>query len=184
MGDRQRRKTRKGDIEDEDHVDMTLAMSGLICHDLKASLKKGYKFDWNAALATKGNSGLFLQYSHCRLCSLERTSVETFNLQPPSAAEVDPSVVQQRDSLCNLILHVSKYPATFERAYNTLEPSGVTKYLFELSHLIARALQDDHCSIRNASGSDAAVMLSTFHCARVVLGNGMRLLGMEPLEKM
>jgi len=118
--DRKKHDTRKRNLENEDDVHMTLAMSGLICHDLKSSLKKSYKFSWDTALATKGNSGLFLQYTHCRLCSLERNSSERLNLHPSAATDIDAAAIQQRASLLNLLLHVSKYPDTCQSTYRAL----------------------------------------------------------------
>ncbi|XP_002126846.3 putative arginine--tRNA ligase, mitochondrial [Ciona intestinalis] len=174
--DRQQHGTRKLDIKNENEVLKLLALSGLLCHDFKSKLQKGYAFSWSAVLSSKGFTGLFLQYTHCRLCSLEE------NCGVPLVSCIDLNVLEQYQDMVNIIKHLSCYSEVVKAAYVSLEPSYVLKYLFQLSHLTAKGLRS--CNIKRASSKDAETLLFSFHCVKTNLANGMQLLGITPLEKM
>ena len=172
--DRRNCETRKASLN-ENEITKTLALSGLIYHDLKSRLHKGYKFSWENALASKGSSGLYLQYTYSRLCSLERnTGVRVTDA-------IDSVQVLQQPPLVSLLQLVNEYPSTLERLYENLEPSILVRYLFELSRLAARAFES--CVVKGKPGNVAEARLACFHCARIVLGNGLKILGITPLEQ-
>ena len=50
-----------------------VAVSGIIIQDLKERRRHNYKFDWEKMLTFKGDTGVFLQYAHVRLCRLVLT---------------------------------------------------------------------------------------------------------------
>ena len=166
--------TRKATLDDES-ITKTLALSGLIYHDLKSRLGKGYKFNWDNALASKGSSGLYLQYTYSRLCSLERyTGVNV-------TKNVDPTFILSQPALVALLKHVSDYTLVTEAVYKTLEPNVLVRYLYDLSRLAARAFES--VIVKGQLKEDAEARLASFHCARVVLGNGLKVLGITPLEQ-
>ena len=172
--DRSRCDTRKVNLED-DNITKTLALSGLIYHDLRTRLSKGYKFNWDTALASKGSSGLYLQYTYSRLCSLERyTGVRV-------TKNVDPCYILSQPSLVALLKQASDYLSVTEALYESLEPSVLVKYLYELSRVAARAFES--CIVKGQPQEDAEARLASFYCAKVVLGNGLKVLGITPLEQ-
>ena len=58
--------TRSG-IESDEVADK-LGISAIIVQDLKEYREKNYQFDWYKALQFKGDTGVFLQYTHARIC--------------------------------------------------------------------------------------------------------------------
>uniref|UniRef100_H2ZA95 Probable arginine--tRNA ligase, mitochondrial n=1 Tax=Ciona savignyi TaxID=51511 RepID=H2ZA95_CIOSA len=174
--DRLQHTTRK-QTEDTSDTAKVLALSGLICHDFKARLSKGYKFSWTAALSWKGNTGLFLQYTHCRLCSLERNCGVTIN---PSTDTTELVLQKYEDVVC-MIDHLACYSDALETSYSQLEPSFLLKYMFELCHLTAKALRG--CNIKNSPQMEGEALLLSFHCTKITLANAMKLLGISPLGK-
>ncbi|XP_076800109.1 putative arginine--tRNA ligase, mitochondrial [Clavelina lepadiformis] len=169
-------KTRKMPLTPKDDVTKIVALSGLIYHDLKARLSKGYNFNLEAALASKGSSGLFLQATHCRLCSLEA------NAGVHCIPQVDVDRILSEPSLVELIEHLNKYTTMTKTLYETLEPCILLRYLFDLCHLTAKALIP--CTVKGADIADAQARLLCFFCAKTILGNGLRLMGVPPLVKM
>ena len=176
--DRYQHDTRRQDIEDLDHVIETLALTGLVCQDLKASLRKGYAFSWDAVIASKGHHGLLLQYTHCRLSNLEKLCGVT--LDPDVTCDVT-SLHETPDAI-RLVRHLDDYADVTRRTYETLEPSVLLRYLYQLCHLVAKAHRT--CVVKGAEPERAQARLLCFRCARTVLGSGMRVLGVTPLKKM
>lgn len=44
-----------------------------VCQDFKGPLMSDYKFDWDKVLQAHGDTGVFLQYTHARLCRYTHT---------------------------------------------------------------------------------------------------------------
>ena len=53
---------------DVSRVADTLGVSAIIVQDLKQRRLTNYKFDWAKMLQFSGDTGVFLQYTHARLC--------------------------------------------------------------------------------------------------------------------
>ena len=81
---------------------------------------------------------------------------------------------------------ISAYPDITLSTLHTLEPSMIVNYLFGLSHAISSANQVLQVkSAADAGQQDLAeARMLLLWAARVTLGNGMRILGLEPLERM
>ena len=172
--DRQDCETRKVDLENDD-VTKTLALSGLIYHDLRARIDKGYKFNWDLALASKGSSGLYLQYTYSRLCSLEKyTGVNV-------VYDIDSQCIMSQPMLLDLLKHLDRYTSVTETLYETLEPSVLVKYLYDLSRYASKAFRK--CIVKDQPPRDAEARLACFNCAKTILGNGFKILGITPLEQ-
>lgn len=170
--ERNAHKTTK-DVSDESYVIENIALAGLICSTLKSKLSKTVKFSWESALANKGDTGTFLQYTHSRLCSLEQNC----GLQIPSDITMD------FNEAAELIKYLQNYPKACQECYDNLEPSILTKYLFKLCHLTATNLRN--LKVKNESDVEVAkARLLLFHCTRLVLNNGLNILGITSLEKM
>lgn len=73
----------------------------------------------------KGDSGIKLQYAHCRLCSLERLSNATL------VTECDPSLLKEPE-VDNLITLISQFDEVIIKSYEQLEPCILTVYLLHL----------------------------------------------------
>jgi arginyl-tRNA synthetase len=152
----------------------------------------------------EGDTGPYLQYAHSRLCSIERKYVKqmhndsvhsVFDYNYECDCEEDlPSVSETVDldrinfSLLTepqahaLAYQIGQYPYAIQGAYRLLEASTIVNYLFNLCHAISSA--NSALNVLNAPQNVKDARLMLFHAARVVLGDGLRLLGLKPLEKM
>lgn len=128
----------------------------------------------------EGDTGPYLQYAHVRLASVARKNPEIFPLPPPS--EIDTSLLIE-PAAREIVFLLGTYPDVVKTALKTHEPSGVVTFLFRLSHAISSAWETVVIkSEENVEKKKARMWL--YLCARDVLGAGMRLLSIRPLDRM
>ncbi|KAG0211439.1 Arginyl-tRNA synthetase [Mortierella sp. GBA30] len=162
-----------------EHVADQLGISAVVIQDFQARSSKGYEFSWKRMTESTGNTGIYLQYAHARLCGIEDKSGTRLN----TAADTDLLTEPEAFELANII---SMYPEITRSTVQTFEPSMIVNYLFGLSHAISAANQVLQVKSAVESGKQdlAEARMLLLWAARVTLGNGMRILGLEPLERM
>ncbi|KAF8977812.1 Arginyl-tRNA synthetase, partial [Entomortierella lignicola] len=155
-----------------------LGISAVVIQDFQARSSKGYEFSWKRMTESTGNTGVYLQYAHARLCGIESKSGTRLNL----SAQTDLLVEAEAFELVN---YISMYPEITFQSLQTLEPSMIVNYLFGLSHAISSANQVLLVKPAAEAGHQdlAEARMLLLWAARVTLGNGMRILGLEPLER-
>ncbi|XP_018054527.1 PREDICTED: probable arginine--tRNA ligase, mitochondrial [Atta colombica] len=156
--------TTKVRLDSSDNSSDILGISAMIVNDLKRKRERDYTFDWNAAFDLKGNTGVKLQYTHCRLGSLER------NCGAILTSKCEPSLLQE-EVVDELVILIAKFEEVVLKSYEELEPCILTVYLFNLR-------------VKDELPDVASQRLLLFHVARNILAQGMKLLGLIPLEEM
>lgn len=116
-----------------------------------------------------------LQYTHCRLVSLER------NCGAVLTSECEPSLLRE-EVVDDLVVLIAKFEEAVLRSYNEMEPCILTIYLFNLSNSINKAFNS--LRVKNEAPDVASQRLLLFHVAKNVLAQGMKLLGLIPLKEM
>ncbi|XP_053974638.1 probable arginine--tRNA ligase, mitochondrial isoform X2 [Hylaeus volcanicus] len=164
--------TRKDESDNSSDI---LGISSVIIHDLKRRRTNDYKFNWDLILDMKGDCGAKLQYTHCRLTNLEYNSGATL------VAECNPSLLKETE-VDNLIILISKFDEVILKSYEQLEPCILTVYLFHLCHAVDKAFKT--LRIKNQPPDLGNQRLLLFHTAKIILAEGMKLLGLTPLKKM
>lgn len=167
--------TTKVCLDSNDKSSDILGISAMIVNDLKRKRQRDYTFDWNAAFDLKGDTGVKLQYTHCRLISLER------NCGAILISECEPSLLQE-EIVDDLVILIAKFEEVVLRSYEEIEPCILTTYLFNLSNTINKAFK--LLKVKDEVADVAKQRLLLFHVARNVLAQGMKLLGLIPLEEM
>ncbi|PNF23769.1 hypothetical protein B7P43_G16828 [Cryptotermes secundus] len=152
-----------------------LGTSAVIINDLKQRRKRDYEFDWNRALQVQGDTGVKLQYTHCRLCSLEKNSGATLPL------ECDSSVLQEREAVL-LVKNIARFNEVIMKTYEDLEACILVNYLLQFCNLINSAFEV--LQIKNEDVHIGSQRLLLFHSSRIVLNQGMKILGLQPLQQM
>nr|XP_018916577.1 PREDICTED: probable arginine--tRNA ligase, mitochondrial [Bemisia tabaci] len=152
-----------------------LGISALIVHDLKHKRNADFDFKWSEVLKVEGDGGLKLQYTHCRLVSLR----EKVDLSLPS--QCDPSVLTEPEAVA-LVAQIAAFDDAIIRAYYSLEANVLVHYLFQLSNCTNRCLKV--LRVKDEPPDIACQRLLLFHTAELVLKQGMKLLGLKPLDCM
>lgn len=102
-----------------------LGSTAVIVNDLKQRRERDYDFDWNNVLQMNGDTGIKLQYTHCRLHSLnELCGVE-------EAKSLDLKLVEEPHAQ-RLIFEILRYPEVIFNCADSLESCGLVNYLFVL----------------------------------------------------
>ncbi|XP_039872860.1 probable arginine--tRNA ligase, mitochondrial isoform X3 [Simochromis diagramma] len=120
------------ELENPEDTAEKVGISALIIQDFKGPLQSDYKFDWDRMLQAQGDTGVFLQYTHARLCSLKQTN------KGVEAVAFDPSLLSEQT--CTAILqHLLRYDEVLYQSAQDLQPKHLVNFLLKLCHLIASA---------------------------------------------
>lgn len=167
-------ETNKKDVNDPYTVANFIAQTAVYIQDFSAARIKGYKYDVSRMVSFEGNTGPFLQYTYARLCGIERKS------QVQITPKIDGCLLTDECSK-NLIIHLSKYEHIKDICFEQLEAYPLVQYLFQLSHLVAVAHKK--LKVKDQPLNLAQARLLMFHCSKNILGKGLILLGLTPLEQ-
>eukprot|EP00053_Salpingoeca_punica_P006299 m.59991 g.59991 ORF g.59991 m.59991 type:complete len:472 (-) comp13628_c0_seq1:357-1772(-) len=161
-------------IPDLDAAAEALGLAAVVIQDLKAKRIRDYDFDWDRMLKSEGDTGPFLQYTHARLASIERkTAIQLDNYEVQADKLVEPEAAE-------LGLHLALYPDAVGQALTQLDPSVMVQYLFQLARIVSRA--NNVLLVRGQEPSLQVQRARLLFTARTVLSDGMRLLGLTPLN--
>jgi arginyl-tRNA synthetase len=126
----------------------------------------------------EGDTGPYLQYAHARLCSITRRAA----VPPAELLSADLSLLLDSPHALLLIRSLAQWPDVFANTLKTLEPVTVLMYLFKMTHMLSSSY--DHLQVVGSEDKLLRARLALYESARAVLGTGMRLLGLTPVERM
>ncbi|XP_055114038.1 probable arginine--tRNA ligase, mitochondrial isoform X5 [Symphalangus syndactylus] len=152
-----------------------VGLAALIIQDFKGLLLSDYKFSWDRVFQSRGDTGVFLQYTHARLHSLE----ETFGCGYLN--DFNTACLQEPQSV-SILQHLLRFDEVLYKSSQDLQPRHIVSYLLTLSHLAAVAHKT--LQIKDSPPEVAGARLHLFKAVRSVLANGMRLLGITPVCRM
>ena len=135
-----------------------------------------YDFSLERMTSFEGDTGPYLQYAHARLCSITRKA----ELSRPDLESADLSLLTEAHA-ANLVRALSSWPDVLQNTLKTLEPVTVLSYLFKMTHMLSSSYD-----VLKVVGSEPEVKkarMALYEAARQVLNNGMRLLGLSPVER-
>jgi arginyl-tRNA synthetase len=125
----------------------------------------------------EGDTGPYLQYAHARLCSITRKAA----LSADEVASADLSVLTEAHAI-DLVRVLAQWPDVVQNTLRTLEPTTIITYLFKMTHVLSSSY--DHLKIVGSEPGLMKARMALYDSARIVLNNGMRLLGLTPVERM
>ena len=139
------------------------------------------EFDLGLAVREDSENPIYyVEYAHARICSLLR-ALESEGMRVPAMADVDMALLGQETELA-LIKQLSAFCEEIKLAARDYDPSHINRYLQELAGCFHRFY--NACRIKGEEPALAAARLKLADCTRVVLRNGLRLIGVEAPEKM
>ncbi|NXL27232.1 SYRM protein, partial [Glaucidium brasilianum] len=167
-------KTTK-EIEDPMETAEKVGLAALIIQDFRGLLSSDYQFSWDRAFQSRGDTGVFLQYTHARLHSLEQMHGNE------QLTDINVACLQEPDAI-SVLQHLLRYDEVLYRSSQDLQPKHIVSYLLTLSHLAAVAHKT--LTVKDSAPELAQARLCLFQAARSVLANGMKLLGITPVTQM
>jgi arginyl-tRNA synthetase len=166
-------------VENADKVADLVGIAAVMVQDMAAKRVNNYKFEWSRMTSFEGDTGPYLQYAHSRLCSMERNAQD--NISEADMLNADFSLLKEKHAE-ELARVLAQFPDVLLQSLKNQEPSTVVTYLFKLTHIVSSCY--DVLWVAGQEKQLAAARLALYSAARQVLGNGMRLLGLTPVERM
>lgn len=142
---------------------------------LRQKRNRDFNFSWKNALQGSGDTGVKLQYTHSRLCSLEKKC----NVTLPE--EADPTALRE-PIVFDLIFEIARNLEVLQNSQEHLESSFLVSHLFKLCNLVSRGLKD--LPVKGQNSDIAAQRLLIFYTARCTIASTMKILGLKPLNEM
>ena len=131
----------------------------------------------------EGDTGPYLQYAHARLCSISRkarTSDPSLPSDSTLSSTANLSLLSEPHAI-DLVRQLASWPDVFLNTVKTQEPTTVLTYLFKMAHALSSSY--DHLQVVGSERDVLVARLALYEASRTVLGNGMRLLGLSPVER-
>ncbi|KAF7554505.1 hypothetical protein G7Z17_g2867 [Cylindrodendrum hubeiense] len=186
MHDVMRRNTEKyAQVVNPDLVAEAVGISAVMVQDMSAKRIHDYEFDMTRMTSFEGDTGAYLQYCHARLNSIlrkaevTRVDLAVHLIDHPDALDTD---LAEKQHCVDLLRLMAQYPDVTATALRNLEPSTILTYLFRLTHQLSSCY--DVLQVVGAEGGRDVTLAraALYEAARQVLENGMKLLGLSPVE--
>ena len=137
-------------------------------------------FDLSLAQAdNKENIFYYIQYAHARICSLLEKYNKSFGSMPKDATAISNNSYTNCDKL---IHEMSKYPHIVLRATIALQPHLIIYYLKDFAQSFHSFYNDNKVLTESKENTDSIVYC--LNAAKIIIANGLKLLGIKPIEKM
>lgn len=162
--------------DEADKIAETVGVAALRYADLSQNRTNDYLFSWDKLLAFDGNTAPYLLYAVARMHSIFRKLDISPDADFSAASEIE---TEQEIALARKLVAL---PAVFELTLAELRPHYLCTYLYELAGIFSTFYNANKVIVDDESVKARRLML----CSRTmrVLEVGLRVLGIEPLEKM
>jgi arginyl-tRNA synthetase len=177
----------KADHPLEEAVVNSMAAAAIRYYLLKFTVESQIIFDFDEALKTTGDTGIYLEYAHARACSiLRKTEENKIDLAWKSGSV--PSQLTQTER--NLLETLERFPAVVINTSKTLRVSQLTEYAFQLASAFTDfyehpdpdvEVQTPFIHLQNRELQ--LFRLSLVRAFQRVMASMLSLLGMPELEK-
>ena len=173
-----RNTTKYQQVENPDATANILGISAVMVQDMKGKRINNYPFDINRMTSFEGDTGPYLQYAHARLCSVSRKA----GYERDELCKADFSLLVEPHAV-DLVRLVNLFPDIVGQSLKTLEPTTVLTYLFQLTHQVSSSY--NYLRVLDAPEGHQVSLArgALYEAARQVLSNGMKLLGMIPVDR-
>lgn len=169
-------KDRELSKEEKKNISTGVAAGAIRYDFIRIAPEKTMTFDWRKALDFERQTASYIQYSHTRACGILRKAVDSGMPEMEFKGELSTPLEKK------LIILLSKFSTVVEKVIKDLRPSTFADYLME----VAITFTDYYNKHPVLKEDEATIMhrLAVVDATRIVLRNGLELLGIEPLEKM
>jgi arginyl-tRNA synthetase len=165
-------------VEDPEKTADILGISAVMVQDMTGKRINNYTFDMNRMTSFEGDTGPYLQYAHARLSSIIRRVAD--KATPVDLIAADYSLLTEKHAV-DLVRVLAVWPDVFLQTVKTQEPITTLTYLFKMTHALSSSY--DHLQVVGSEAKLLKARMALYVAARQVLSNGMRLLGLSPLDR-
>jgi arginyl-tRNA synthetase len=148
--------------------------------DLKNNRLTNYVFSFDQMLNFKGNTAVYLEYTHARISKIVNTVVSEEDKRRLYDNIENEEIKLIHDSEIDLSVYLLQWPEVVLEAANKLTPHLVAEYLFELSVRFNAFYRD--CQVIGSENQYSRIILC--EAVSMLLRKGLQLLGITPLHEM
>ncbi len=163
------------ELENKREVAGQVGIGAVIFAYLSRRRNKDFDFVWEEVLNFEGETGPYLQYTHARLCSLQRKYEKKID------AKVNFQLLKEKDEI-SLVKMAEDFPGIIKRAIESYEPAVLSSYLIKLASTFNTYYQNIRIITEDEETTQARMLL--VQGLQVVLKEGLRLLGIKAPERM
>ena len=147
---------------------------------LSTESTKDIHFDIEKALSFEGDTGPYLQYAYARCNQILEKAGSGFE-KAGSIGEVDYSALKERQEK-ELVKKLSEFPEVIIGTTQNYSTHSLVQYLLSLAHAYSSFYEN--CPVLKADDEIKAVRLQLVKATANVLKIGLKLLGIEVIERM
>ncbi|RLG76784.1 MAG: arginine--tRNA ligase, partial [Thermoprotei archaeon] len=152
---------------------------------LQVTPSRPVTFKWENVLNFERNSAPYLLYTYARCMGILRKARE---LGVNTAIDVEKAVkaastLREKPSRRRLFKLIAKFPQVFVETSQSLDPSALASYLLAVADIF-NSWYDEDPVLREPDEYKQALKMVIVNGVKIVISNGLRLLGIEPLERM
>jgi arginyl-tRNA synthetase len=161
-----------GDAERE-RVAKSVALAAVKFEFLKYGIEKKIVFSWEKAMNFEGSSGPYQLYMHARANRI---------LEDSGSRRAEPQLSDISDIEFGLVKHMAMAKDIVEKARNEGRPNIITEYINELSSSFSTFYE--FCPVLKAPGPKREFRIALTELFSEVSASMLRLIGIEPLQRM
>lgn len=152
---------------------------------LMSSPSRPAKFSWELALNFEKNSAPYLLYTYARTEGIFRKARELGeNLDVEiMLSKADRRLADGNQKRWRLVKLIASFPDTIYGTYTNLDPSILITYILKLADEFNSWYDEEPILLEENEGVRASKLLLTYG-VNVVLKNALKILGIEPLERL
>lgn len=157
-----------------------VALAALKFYLLKADARSVIVFNPSASVDFEGATGPYIQYTYARLASILRRATDTVDFSHDTASPDSGYAVHEDER--KIMLLIARFPEIVSRAGDELAPHILAEYLLQ----VASGANSWYASspVLTEPEPVKAFRINLVRGVRSVLGRGLELLGIQPLEQM
>lgn len=167
-------KQKNPNIPDIEEVARKVGCGAVVFNDLKNHRTLDYDFDMDKMLKFEGQTGPYLQYTGVRIASILRDNSYDIN-------NIDASLFSN-DIYFELARAIGEFKDVVLRAAEECAPSVIAKYLLGLAQIFNKFYSNVKINVSEEAIRNTNFLIS--HATRIVINEGLRLLGIEYVEQM
>jgi arginyl-tRNA synthetase len=149
-----------------------IGITALLSQELSARKGNDHAFDIDKMTSFEAGTGPDIEWRYAKLCSILKNNPRHTDLSEEDYASFE------EEEQSNLLRLLVQYPDITQAAYKNLESATIMTYIITVADQLSTCLEEDP---EGNNVTPARAML--YEATRIVLENGMKLLGIVPVTK-
>ena len=166
--------TKNPDLKNKEEIAKQVGIAAIVFGDLKNFRGLDVEFNLEQSVKFEGQTGPYLQYTGVRIASILRD--KDFDINNCNKE------LFSKPHYFELVKQISQFNSTIEKAALEYAPSVIAKYLLNLAQSFNKFYSLEKINVEDEKNRNTNFVLAK--AVRIVLNEGLRLLGIQYLEEM